>query len=173
MPMRRHPTTRSPPRRTRGRGGGEARAWDAGAPQARPAPHRSPQHALPSTAPSPRSRWRERPETEIANTKQCVAQKAGPKRGPTPAMASSLVDSMASLCDSSLPSGSGASASFPVRTSTFTATILGVHTQFVLSAYANRIFIVVSQTANFGTLVRAARASVCGARSASPPLAHP
>jgi len=110
---------------------------------------------------------------KVANTKQCVAQKAGPKRGPTPAMASSLVDSMASLCDSSLPSGSGASASFPVRTSTFTATILGVHTQFVLSAYANRIFIVVSQTANFGTLVRAARASVCGARSASPPLAHP
>ena len=99
-----------------------------------------------------------------------LRKKRGPKRGPTPAMASSLVDSMASLCDSSLPSGSAASASFPVRTSTFTATILGVHTQFVLSAYANRIFIVVSQTANFGTLVRAAQCAALGARRH---LSHP
>ena len=75
--MRRHPTTRSPPRRTRGRGGGEARAWDAGAPQARPAPHRSPQHALPSTAPSPRSRWRERPETESRKHKTVRCAKSG------------------------------------------------------------------------------------------------
>ena len=36
----------------------------------------------------------------------------------------------------------------------FEATLCGVRTQFVLTAYANRVFVIVTQTQNVGTLVR-------------------
>ena len=47
-----------------------------------------------------------------------------------------------------------AGASVPPSRS-FEATLCGVRTHFVLTAYANRIFVVVTQTQNLGTLVRA------------------
>ena len=40
------------------------------------------------------------------------------------------------------------------RTRSFEATINGVRTHFVLTAYTNRVFVVVTQTQNMGTLVR-------------------
>ena len=43
----------------------------------------------------------------------------------------------------------------------FEATLCGVRTQFVLTAYANRVFVIVTQTQNVGTLVRRATRSLC------------
>ena len=43
----------------------------------------------------------------------------------------------------------------------FEATLCGVRTQFVLTAYANRVFVIVTQTQNVGTLVRRATLSLC------------
>ena len=48
----------------------------------------------------------------------------------------------------------------------FEATLCGVRTQFVLTAYANRVFVIVTQTQNVGTLVRRATRSL----SLSPPF---
>lgn len=47
----------------------------------------------------------------------------------------------------------GMAAAVP-RTKSFEATIGGVRTHFVLTAYTNRIFVIVTQTQNMGTLVR-------------------
>ena len=41
------------------------------------------------------------------------------------------------------------------RTATHETTVCGVLTRFVLTAYSNRIFVVVSQTQNMGTLIHA------------------
>ena len=52
-----------------------------------------------------------------------------------------------------LPNPSKAPGVPPTRS--FVATLCGVPTQFVLTAYSNRIFVVVTQSQNFGTLIQA------------------
>ncbi len=42
----------------------------------------------------------------------------------------------------------------PVRHTEFDETVCGVPTRFVLTAYTNRIFVIIAQAAGMGTLVR-------------------